>query len=355
MASILDDSMSCGACQLNLSVGEEYLQCMAPRCGKLYHHQCNNKVLCEAEKAVWVCPECSCAAKRGGRNCDTPVGTPVNIKNVVFRNPSSTGAPTPPQPAPRRASPRSPGSDVSVSMPIASEIMLLREQITNLTEQLTDAVSTMTRYHSALIASISKVHAISDKLEALDKSMESRCSRAVVPTFSGVLQGLTDENVGARATHSRREHGSGGDTGGMRGGAMSAAARPDDTDRSSSDGGGDAGREWQEVLAKKKKQKRPTSIRCTGGPSITALRAVESRKHIHLWNMVSSAEEVKAYLEELCERHTCTVEELKSRGNYKSFKLGVPDAFYDKCLSADVWPDNARIKMWFFRRQPSKT
>ncbi|KAI8424591.1 hypothetical protein MSG28_003036 [Choristoneura fumiferana] len=80
------------------------------------------------------------------------------------------------------------------------------------------------------------------------------------------------------------------------------------------------GEGWKEVHAKKK-QRRLTSVRCTGGANVTSLRAVEARKHIHLWNMVSGAEEVQEYLQELCERGACTVEELKSRGEYKQSVL----------------------------------
>lgn len=355
MASVLDDSMACGACQLNLTVGEEYLQCMVEKCGKLYHLGCNNKILSEAEKAIWVCPECICAAKKGGRNCDTPVGTPVS--NVAHRKPSSMGPSTPPQPAPRRSPPQSSESNVSVSMPSTLEVMLLRDQITYLTEQLADAVSAMGRYQSALTASMDRVETISVKLEALERSLESRCAPASAPasapTFSAVLRGQGDESAGAGST--ARVEGARG-SGSSRGGRRGADEEPVTLDGqlSTDDDGDSTGGGWREVPARKK-QKRLTSIRCTGGPNVTKLKAVEVRKHIHLWNMVSGAGEVQEYLQELCEQGTCTVEELKSRGEYKSFKLGVPVAYYEKCLSADVWPDNARVRMWFFRKQTVQT
>lgn len=101
---------------------------------------------------------------------------------------------------------------------------------------------------------------------------------------------------------------------------------------------------------------RPTSMRCTGSPTKMTLRAVERRKFIHLWNMVSSLEEVSQYLKELYPADTCIVEELKPKGNYKSYKIGVPEVHYDTCFAADIWPDNARLKAWVpFRGQNSSS
>ena len=37
--------MLCEACGKGLEVGEEFLQCAAEACGKLYHHLCNNRTV----------------------------------------------------------------------------------------------------------------------------------------------------------------------------------------------------------------------------------------------------------------------------------------------------------------------
>lgn len=110
----------------------------------------------------------------------------------------------------------------------------------------------------------------------------------------------------------------------------------------------DASGQWR-VVDRSKPKRRITSVRCTAGPNVTTLLAVEHRKHIHLWNMVSGVEDIRAYMQTLCPNGTCTVDELKPKGEYKSYKIGVPAKFIDKCLSPEVWPENARVKMWFFR------
>jgi hypothetical protein len=376
--SALDNSMICNACQLDLSVGAEYLQCRIETCGKLYHYACNNKTLSEAEKSIWVCPECACAARKGGRNCDTPVGTPVNLRNVALRKPSSCGTPIAPRPSPQGYPRQSPEADGSMSMPTTLEIMLLREQIAYLTEQLADAVSAIGRFQSVFTTCTNKVETMSRKLEALERAHDSRCvaaSSTVLPEPSDSSDGvqLNSKLEKTDGPRRNREKKSKKDKDPVTlpinstvitqteippadppinqvSAACSQRSNPIADNSSTDDNVAAMIKECSEVPTNKK-QRRTTSIRCTGGSNVTTLRAVEVRKYIHLWNMVSSADEVREYLQQLCERSTCTVEELRSKGEYKSYKLGVPVAYYDKCLSADVWPDNARVKMWFFRKQ----
>lgn len=108
---------------------------------------------------------------------------------------------------------------------------------------------------------------------------------------------------------------------------------------------------WQVV--NNKRPRRSASIRGTAAPNLVPLKAVEYRKHIHLWNMASGSDEVLAYVKSLCPTGTCTLEELRAKGDYKSFKISVPAIYYDKCLSPQLWPENARIKPWLFRGSPS--
>ncbi|CAH2092333.1 unnamed protein product [Euphydryas editha] len=60
--------------------------------------------------------------------------------------------------------------------------------------------------------------------------------------------------------------------------------------------------------------------------------------------MASGVDEILQYLGQLCPVGSSTIQELQSKGNYKSYKNGVPVDFCTKCFSTDVWPVNARIK-----------
>lgn len=368
MDSLLNHSMLCSACHSELEVGEEVLECMVETCRKSYHHECNGRVLSDAEKATWICPECVCAAKKGGANCETPVGTPASIKNVALRKPRSAPRPPPALHSPEKVVPMKMSTDL--------EIQLLREQITSLTERLADALSVIERYHSALTECTQKVVAVSGRLQELEQIITSRSS----PEVPSSPKALYNEVVKAGLTSCI--HGQAGsqvitkdpanaeDISGCMVRKISVITPKSNTRTAASDKvehrddhrhhrdstTSTSAKEFNQRGAEgslAKKQRRPTSTRCTGGPNITTLKAVEYRKHIHLWNMVSGAEEVREYLLNLCPNVVCTVEELKPKGNYKSYKIGVPVAHYEKCLAADVWPENARVKAWLFRRQDS--
>lgn len=105
-----------------------------------------------------------------------------------------------------------------------------------------------------------------------------------------------------------------------------------------------ADKEWSEV--RRKKVRSSVSMRCVAGPAVTSLKAVEPRKYIHLWNMLSDADEVKDYLKKLYPEKSCIVQELKTDKNYKSFKIGVHEECFENCLSVNIWPENARVKKW---------
>lgn len=110
--------------------------------------------------------------------------------------------------------------------------------------------------------------------------------------------------------------------------------------------------EWTEVRYKRRNNQ--LSLRCTAGPEVTFLKAIEPRKSIHLWNMESEAADVLRYLQNLWPGKNCSVEELKARGDYKSYKITVPEEIYEKCISSEIWPINARVKTWMPFRGPRK-
>ncbi|KAJ8736331.1 hypothetical protein PYW08_006987 [Mythimna loreyi] len=94
----------------------------------------------------------------------------------------------------------------------------------------------------------------------------------------------------------------------------------------------------------------------TAGPDITSLKAAKPRKYLHLWNMESTADDVRAYLNQLCPSGSCTVNELKSKGHYRSYKIGIPIDYFETCFSINVWPVNAKIQPWIpFRKRNGAT
>lgn len=358
----------CAACNSELLSGDAFLECAVKTCSKVYHYLCNNRELTLEERATWECPECCCAARKGGRSTELPVRTsaPIGLTNVSSRSRSN-----PP-----------PMSPENTSTSMALETQLLREQINMLAEQLAGAVASIAQYHTALTNCTQKIELYSEKLIKLEQT--SQCQRCQLITSGMCTQLETscqDEGKSETSKPNPKRC--------VEQGQIAQETLPIDSYQSkpkplvndlmkkslqfhtapisefvpmtsqqneqtaiSTQIGTEqnsANNDWVEV--RKQKPKRFSSVRGTAGPEVTSLKAVEFRKYFHLWNMVSGADDILSYLRKLCLGGVCTVEELKSKGDYKSFKIGVPADHFEKCLSADIWPDNARVKGWLFRRQ----
>lgn len=340
MQRTVDTALVCCGCMVELEVGDEYLQCMVETCGKLYHALCTNKTLDFEGKSTWVCPECCILRKKCGRNCEIPVGTPVMLRNVASRNRSATTIPPPGC------------SDEYASM--LREMQVVRDQMNGLAEQLAGAVSAIAEYHVALTVCSKRFDIINERLEKLEPFPLCSCrfteSGQPVPDQKSTDKKQTAGNLAKPSTNKPIRSGDGPSRLATSASLSARSIGGNNTTQDSAIPFGDeqsAAGEWQEVRSRKK---RFSSVRCTAGPDVTTLRAVEYRKYIHLWNMASGKEEVSAYLKTLCLGNTFTVEELKPKGEYKSYKIGVPQELYEKCISAEVWPENARVKAWLFRR-----
>lgn len=88
--------------------------------------------------------------------------------------------------------------------------------------------------------------------------------------------------------------------------------------------------------------------RGTAAPGTTALCAAERRRQLHLYYVQegTTAEQVRAHLTTICGSDVCTVDSLKPRGSYASFKLGVPTKFSELVLSPDNWAEDICVKPW---------
>lgn len=119
-----------------------------------------------------------------------------------------------------------------------------------------------------------------------------------------------------------------------------ASCKPkcDDTDSGS----------WEEVKRKRSKASLPGVLRGTAAPGSTLLRASQRWSYLHLYYVQegTTAEEVRNYLKTICGDDVCTVDVLKSRGRYASFKLGVPLKYAEKIMSSENWAEDICVKPW---------
>lgn len=392
--------MNCGGCGTDIPQCEDSLQCTVNGCQKTFH------LLCVGEKtqsvSEWVCPECRCSTKRGGDNSLTPVGASKKHRdtNVTLRKKISSSV----------------QADEDLHKPeyelLSVEIRSLRQEVASLRNELGKAVSLITSYGTKLADYASQFQSIHTALKTREpqsvamitascplESSRSSLTASSCPVTApvscplgtrSVPPALTTRNLTATVTSrfepceaalppssysiatktgicppesskvasevgvgtsntAKRRKGKQTTQQVLPASQASTALCPQDLE---------AQPQWTEV----RRSRRPPSLCGTAGPSITTLKAVEPRSYIHLWNMESNADDVSEYLRHLCPAANCTVQELTPKGNYKSYKIGVPDLYRDKCLSIEVWPVNARIKAWVnyrpqsqpFRGRPSR-
>lgn len=110
---------------------------------------------------------------------------------------------------------------------------------------------------------------------------------------------------------------------------------------------------WTEVKKKRLRNSYSRITRGTASPSASQLEASEQRRYLHLYYVKAgtTAAEVLTHLNRICGEGLCTVDTLKARGNYASFKLGVSSKVYDVVMSSHNWAENICVKPWqqFFR------
>lgn len=106
--------------------------------------------------------------------------------------------------------------------------------------------------------------------------------------------------------------------------------------------------EWIQV-AKKRHNKSPKDvIRGSATSGLTQLEAAERVRYMHLYyvKVDTTEEQVLDHLKSIVNSEEYTVECLKARGNYSSFKLGVPSRLENCVMSSEHWPENICIKPW---------
>lgn len=355
--------MNCCGCLDGLKVGEAFFECSKEACGKLYHQSCIMSPLKVKDPDTWLCPECRFynSYKKKDHSCDVPANSP----NVTLRR--IPGSLSRQQLVNHHASPAKPGVSIASQFcctahdktlnsfpltnsyrqhttPGSDEITCLRNQMTNLTMQLETAVTTIANYQTALQEAMGNFQTINEKLKHLELRHTCKCqccSETVSPAVVDLPPKVGSMNSVPTATESRSPARTYSAVVANVESAMLtlSSTTPADIERRSQTTSRDE-------ATVKTVIRRPTSLCGTADPAKVTLKAKESRKHLHLWNMDSNVDEVRDYVHQLCPSATCSIEELKPKGDYKSYKIGVPEVFFKTVFSSDVWPLNAKIKPW---------
>lgn len=119
----------------------------------------------------------------------------------------------------------------------------------------------------------------------------------------------------------------------------------------------DADNNWT-VVSRKRKSSQRKVVRGSGVAS-DLLCAADRIKYLHLWGARSDMTErnVIDYLNKKKQSNLYTAEKLvtKRSQGYASFKIGVPEASLEQCLSSEFWPTGFAADRWLFRLERSNT
>lgn len=118
--------------------------------------------------------------------------------------------------------------------------------------------------------------------------------------------------------------------------------------------------EWKTQGREKKfsRVKNRTEIKKGGSSTALGLKAVERKKHLHVWRLTKSTSEadLSAHVKNLLGECDFKVEKVipKTERDYASFIIGVSEENYQKLCDPEVWPVNVEYSEWiWFRRSTS--
>lgn len=404
--------MDCAACCSKIDAEEEHLRCAIDTCSKMYHFLCAGGRSLTESRNSWICPECRCSAKKGGDNSSTPVGS----AKKQFRDTNVTHRRKVGSPCPADDSCVVETSELSTDevLGMRQEMRSLKGQLSHAVSVIISYESQMATYTSEVrelnkkLASLVEVTAVPPtpetsanpqvdvtlapvnsfpaqrnsnismamEISVLSKTQaQSHLEVPVTDVAGPVIQTVDHQKMATsmktldlptspmpkrrkqkrlrnkNVLEKRSETLTSTSSGKSCEIISETTARDEPSSVINLNQPISTSEQWVEVA--RRRSHRPPSMCGTAGPAKTTLKAVEPRKYMHLWNMESNVDDIRDYLGQLCPTGTCTVQELTPRGDYKSYKIGVPTAAYDLCFSTEVWPINARLKAWIPYQKPA--
>lgn len=119
--------------------------------------------------------------------------------------------------------------------------------------------------------------------------------------------------------------------------------------------------EWKEVTSKKKKSKAyPKVISKGGNMQISSIQAIEKKKFLHVWSLHidTSEDTIIEHVTKVCDSKDVKVEKIipKTKRDYSSFMVGVPESKFELINNSENWPLNTRFNEWvWFRNYRNKS
>lgn len=304
-------------------------------------------------KSKWKCPVC-CSCQPRGDNSNTPVGIHVNLcadnENITMRR----GPLNQPKCVMDNTL-----LDESVNTFALRE--LIREELSvalcdNLAEKLSQAIvgkieiaiNSALGNLTTLISSI-----VEDKLKVLDGAgaMNSEVSNNSEPSKIATQKPAVSKTKNTKAPSLSRKNAGGEST------KQLSQAVPERAIEANVNSAVEPSCDVVLVEDPKenpwtvvKNKKRRSRVMCgSAAPGTSQLEASERVRHLHLYYVKAgtSVEQIRLHLNTVCNSsEVFSIESLKARGNYASFKLTVTWSSADKVMASETWPQGVCIKPW---------
>ncbi|XP_026333713.1 uncharacterized protein LOC113240589 [Hyposmocoma kahamanoa] len=357
-------TLSCAGCQSAINTGDPFMSCV--KCKLTYELLCANytedayDALSPEIKLSWVCVECRSKIPKGD-NSNTPVrqyfmqdSTTRDCHDFSNSSPDNVTVRTG-----RRygQSSDNDGMNCPLQTPQLSIVKALREAQVEFEERLTLKISKLffEHFNSLKIDLLERVNCLSNRVDELQRTIngyataskvtkKDKPSKNTTVAAKPKINDIDRQTLPARRENRKqqRQNVSTPTSTSTPTAKSDYASAVKSADLVSNDGIG----EWTEVRRRKPslsaRVSLPGVLRGSAAPGATLLSAAEKRTYLHL--------------KEICGSDACTVEALKARGNYASFKLAVPPELTDLILSPENWAVDICVKPWrqYFRNFQGK-
>ncbi|XP_026728490.1 uncharacterized protein LOC113494375 [Trichoplusia ni] len=362
----------CGACG-SMIVDRCFMECSNGRCKKSYDIACLEvdvevfKSYTEEYKLTWVCPECICLMPKRG-NVDTP---------IVVRTPASKGTTSIP-PIDNINMKR--GSQACCSPTMDADSMLL-EELREFRAEIMVRMDSQAETINVLLNQFSQTRSDLDSIMKLMRVLEEKVATKQTrdisnetvqnppSTFAEITSQQKNSNTKKKqkiskttTTTTHKDN---------KGGATKAAvlpitesavitALPTSTPHEQTDvEEGDTGMGWTTVT-KKKNNRPPKSVAVGTNKELKAIQATERKKHLHVWRLhpETTIEAITDHVNSVCGPDVhIKVDKIvhKTKRDYASFKIEVPENCFQKLNRPEIWPINTEFNEWIWFRNSTKT
>lgn len=109
----------------------------------------------------------------------------------------------------------------------------------------------------------------------------------------------------------------------------------------------------------KAKNGQLNNIQKGGNTQISSFQAVENKKFLHVWSLHpdTTEEAITEHVSKTCGSGDVKIQKItpKTKRDYSSFMIGVPELKFDTINNIVCWPVNTKFNEWVWFRDPRKT